>query len=257
MDAFVETRPAILEAEAVGRAIAMAQVAGCPLYIPHVSARLALDEIAAAKSHGFSVFGETCPQYLTLTNDDLAKRGPLLKIGPPLRTDEDRSALWRGLADGVLDCVASDHAPKEKTIDDEFSTAPYGSPQLETMLPLLFDEGVVEDRLGLSRLVEVTSEAPARIFGLYPRKGALEVGSDADLVIVDPDASWTIERATQHSNAPYSAYEGRAIRGRPILTMRRGEVLVEGGEQKGRPGRGRFLRTEAGRTRSDRRIGRG
>ena len=247
MEAFVDTRPAILEAEAVHRAIAMAQVACCPLYIPHVSARLALDEITRAKMRGFRVYGETCPQYLNLTNDDLLRQGPLLKIGPPLRSEEDRNALWRGLAEGSIDTVASDHAPKDKRIDDDFFTAPYGSPQVETMLPLLFHGSVAEKRMTLSRLVRVMCENPARLFGMYPKKGALEVGSDADLVIVDPEEAWTISHSTQHSNAPYTAYEGRRVLGRPILTMQRGEVVVESGELKGRRGGGRFLRTEAGK----------
>jgi dihydropyrimidinase len=247
MEAFVDTRPAILEAEAVHRAIAMAQVACCPLYIPHVSARLALDEITRAKMRGFRVYGETCPQYLNLTNDDLLRQGPLLKIGPPLRSEEDRNALWRGLAEGSIDTVASDHAPKGKRIDDDFFAAPYGSPQVETMLPLLFHGSVAEGRMTLSRLVRVMCENPARLFGMYPKKGALEVGSDADLVIVDPEAAWTISHATQHSNAPYTAYEGRKVLGRPILTMQRGEVVVENGKMKGRRGGGRFLRTEAGK----------
>jgi len=246
IDAFVDTRPAILEAEAVGRAISMAQVAGCPIYIPHVSARLALDAVRDAKARGFRVYGETCPQYLTLTNDDLVEQGPLLKIGPPLRTDDDRRALWEGLADGTLDCVASDHAPKEKTAGDDFSTAPFGSPQLETMLPLLFHGGVAERRLDIARLVDLMCETPARIFGLYPQKGTLAAGSDADLVIVDPEAAWTIERTRLYSNATYSPYEGQRVVGRPILTMRRGKILVEDGRLTTDPGRGRFLRTRIG-----------
>ncbi len=248
IDAFVDTRPAILEAEAVHRAIAMAQVADCSLYIPHVSARLALDEIIRARGRGFRVYAETCPQYLTLTNDDLLQRGPLLKIGPPLRSADDREALWGGLAGGTIDTVASDHAPKAKSIDDDFFAAPYGSPQIETMLPLLVGACLVEERLTLPRLVQVMCENPARIFGLYPQKGTLQPGSDADLVIIDPEAEWQIEHATQHSNATYTPYEGRTVRGRPVLTMQRGEVLVEEGELKGRPGRGRFLQTNAGRS---------
>ena len=247
IDSFVDTRPAILEEEAVGRAIAMAQVAGCPIYIPHVSARLALDEIASAKKRGFRVYAETCPQYLTLTNDDLMRCAALLKIGPPLRSADDTNALWGGLVSGAIDTVASDHAPKAKSIDDDFEAAPYGSPQIETMLPLLFHRGVIEERLTLSRLVQVMSENPARIFGLYPKKGALRVGSDADLVIVDPEREWIIEHANQHSNALYTPYEGRTVRGMPVLVMQRGEILVEEGELKARAGRGRYLRTEAGR----------
>ncbi len=244
--AFVDTRPAILEAEAVHRAIAMARVGGCSLYLPHVSARSALNEIAKAKNGGFRVYAETCPQYLTLTNDDFVRLGPLLKIGPPLRTDDDRAALWAGLADGTIDTVASDHAPKAKSEEDDFFDAPYGSPQIETMLPLLYNGGVVEGRLTLRRFIEATSEVPARLFGLYPRKGTLEPGSDADLVIVDPEAEWTIQHANQHSNATYTAYEGRTVRGRVVLTMQRGERIVEDGKLRGASGQGRFLATSAG-----------
>ena len=246
LDAFVATRPAILEAEAVNRAIGMAQVGGCPIYIPHVSAGLALDEIRRARTRGFRAYAETCPQYLSLTDADLRAQGPLLKIGPPLRTDDDRDALWAGLADGSIDTVASDHAPKPKAKDDDFAQAPYGSPQIETMLPILLHGCLAEERLSLSRLARVTSENPARLFGLYPQKGALRPGSDADLVLIDPSAEWTIERRNQHSNAAYSPYEGRTVRGRPTFVMQRGEVVVETGELVGRPGRGHFLRTQAG-----------
>jgi dihydropyrimidinase len=245
VDVFVDTRPAILEAEAVHRAIAMAHVAGCPLYIPHVSARLALDEIARAKGRGLRVYAETCPQYLTLTNDDLLRQGPLLKIGPPLRDQTDRLALWEAVADGRIDCVASDHAPKAKRRDDDFEAAPYGSPQIETMLPLLLSEGVSGGRLSLPRLVDVLCETPARIFGLHPQKGVLQPGSDADLLLVDLEAVWTIDVEGLHSNAGYTPYEGREVRGRVDLVMQRGEVIVERGELRGRSGRGRFLRTRA------------
>ncbi|MBU0595176.1 amidohydrolase family protein [Candidatus Bipolaricaulota bacterium] len=246
-ETFLETRPAILEAEAIHRAIAMAQVAGCVLYIPHMTAALGIEQVAAARAKGFRVYAETCPQYLTLTHEDLLKQGPLLKIGPPLREASDRAALWRAIAEGVIDTVASDHAAKEKRIDDDFFAAPYGSPQVETMLPLVFSEGVATRRIALPCLVRTMCENPARIFGLYPTKGSLQPGSDADLVIFDPKAEWTIAHAEQHSQALYSAYEGRACVGRPVLTMQRGEVLVENGETIARPGRARFLPTTAGR----------
>jgi len=246
VEAFVRTRPAGLEAEAVGRAIAMAEVAGCPLYIPHVSAERALDVIAAARRAGRRVYAETCPQYLTLANQDLLEKKALLKIGPPLREETDRDALWRGLADGVLDTVASDHAAKDKRVDDDFFAAPYGSPQVETMLQLVHD-GVARGRLTLERLVRVLCENPARIFGLYPKKGTLRPGSDADLVIFDPSARACIEHRTQHSRASYTAYEGRSVAGAPVLTMQRGEILVARGEPFASAGRARFLATAAGR----------
>jgi dihydropyrimidinase len=246
VEAFVRTRPAALEAEAVGRAVAMAEVAGCPLYIPHVSAARALDVIAAARQAGRRVYAETCPQYLTLTNRDLLEQKALLKIGPPLREESDREALWQGLAAKIVDIVASDHAPKDKRADDDFFAAPYGSPQVETMLSLVHD-GVVRGKLSLERMVRVLSENPARIFGLYPRKGTLVPGSDADLVVFDPSRRVRIERRTQHSRASYTAYEGRELVGAPVLTMQRGRILVERGELRATAGQARFLGTRAGR----------
>ena len=245
-EAFEGTRPAALEAEAVGRAIAMAEVAGSSLYIPHVSAGRDLDAISSARDAGRRVYAETCPQYLTLTNRDLLEKKALLKIGPPLRDDADRDALWGALADGVLDTVASDHAAKDKRVDDDFFAAPFGSPQVETMLQLVYD-GVVRERLALERMVRVLCENPARIFGLYPRKGTLRPGSDADLVVFDPSVRTCIEHRTQHSRASYTAYEGRCVTGAPVLTMQRGEILVERGELLTKPGRARFLATRAGR----------
>jgi dihydropyrimidinase len=246
MVAFVETRPAVLEAEAIHRAIAIARVAGCPLYIPHMTAALGIAVVAEARASGSAVYVETCPQYLTLTHADLLNQGALLKIGPPLREEADRLTLWRSLADGTIDTIASDHAPKEKRSDDDFSAAPYGSPQVETMLSLVFDEGVRSERITLPRLVQTMCENPARIFGLYPKKGTIQPGSDADLVLFDPDARFMIAHATQHSNATYTAYEGRTCVGRPVLSIQRGEPLIEDGELVAAPGRGRFHPTRAG-----------
>jgi dihydropyrimidinase len=163
-----------------------------------------------------------------------------------LREASDREALWRGLVSGTLDTVASDHAAKDKRVDDEFFAAPYGSPQAETMLQLVHD-GVARGKLSLERMVRVLSENPARIMGLYPAKGTLAPGSDADLVLFNPKARVRIEHATQHSRASYTAYEGREVAGAVVLTMQRGEVLVERGELKAAPRRARFLPTSAGR----------
>jgi len=247
LEVFVATRPAILEAEAIHRAIAMAQVAGCPLYIPHMTAHLGIEEVARARAMGYRVFAETCPQYLTLTEDALRHQGPLVKIGPPLRSESDREALWQGLASGTLDTIASDHAAKDKRRNDDFLSAPYGSPQAETMLTLAYHGGVNEGRISLPRLVQLTSENPARIFGLYPQKGTIQPGSDADLVLFDPAAEVRITNETQHSNATYTAYEGMTVCGAPVLSMQRGEILLEKGEILLRSGRGRFLRTNSGR----------
>ncbi len=244
--AFVSTRPAELEAEAIHRAIAMARVAGCPLYVAHMTARLGIDETSRARSTGQRVYAETCPQYLTLTEAALDTLGPLVKIGPPLRSPSDREALWDALAAGALDTVASDHAPKAKTKEDDFFAAPFGSPQVETMLSLVHDGGVHAGRMGLERLVQVMCENPARIFGLYPQKGVLQPGSDADLVIFDPRARLKVSAETQHSHAAYTAYEGMSLHGAPVLSIQRGEILVEGGEVRVHPGRGQFLKTQSG-----------
>jgi len=243
-EAFVATRPALLEAEAVNRAIAMAQVAGCPLYIVHLTAREDIEVLARARNSGYRVFGETCPQYLTLTSEEVFKNGALAKIGPPLRSEDDNQALWEALASGVIDTIASDHAPKPKTKDDDFFEAAYGSPSTETMFPVVYDAGINSGKLSLPRLVQVMCENPARIFGLYPQKGTLQPGSDADLVIVDPTVPHTIEQATQHSHASYTLYEGRSCLGKPILSMQRGKVILEDGELHAPAGQGKFLPTD-------------
>jgi len=242
-EAFVATRPAVLEAEAVNRAIAMAQVAGCPLYIVHLTAREDVEVLARARNKGYRVFGETCPQYLTLTSEEVFENGALAKIGPPLRSEDDNQALWKALASGVIDTIASDHAPKPKTRDDDFFEAAYGSPSTETMFPVVYDAGVNGGRLSLVRLAQVMSENPARIFGLYPQKGTLQPGSDADLVIVDPVISHTIKQETQHSHATYTLYEGRTCLGKPVLSMQRGKVVLEDGELHVPAGEGTFLVT--------------
>jgi dihydropyrimidinase len=245
LETFTAMRPDLLEAEAVNRAMSIAHVMGCPLYVPHNSAEACLAPLRRGQAAGWRVYGETCPQYLTLTHDETTlKVGPLAKIGPPLRTQRDCQALWQGLADGVLVTVASDHAPKAKRVTDDFFDAAYGSPQIETMLTMIYHEGVNRGRISLPRLVQVMCETPARLFGLYPQKGALMVGSDADVVIFDPAGRQTITAAGQHSAAGYTLYEGRQVTGKPILSMQRGAVLVENGQLAAKPGRARFLRTD-------------
>ena len=241
---FLKTRPDYLEAEAIYRAVAISTVMDCPLYIVHVSTAKGAEVVAQKRSEGLLVYGETCPQYLSLTDADLQRLGPLAKIGPPLRTDMDRFALWKGIAQGHIDVIASDHAPKDKKLNDPFFAAPFGSPQAETMLAICYDEGVNKGRIHPSKLVQVLAENPAKIFGLYPKKGTLEKGSDADLVLFDPSETVTIQAQTQHSRVHYSVYEGRKCLGTPVLTMQRGKVIVENGEMRGKPGEGRFLPTK-------------
>lgn len=240
---FAAMRPDILEAEALNRAISVARVMGAAAYIVHNSAAANLEPLRRAREKGWRVWGETCPQYLTLTEERTLTLGAQAKIGPPLRTANDNEALWQGLADGTLVTIGSDHAPKNKKVDDDFFQAAYGSPQLETMLSVIYDAGVNRGKITLPKLVSAMSEMPARLFGLYPQKGTLSVGSDADVVIFDPNMTQTISGPTQHSCAGYTLYEGRTLTGAPVLTMQRGEVIVESGELRAKPGRASFLKT--------------
>jgi len=243
-EAFLKMRPDVLEADAVFRAISIAEVMDCSLYIAHISAARSLDPIRTAREKGQTVFTETCPQYLCLTDQAVQEKGPLAKIGPPLRTTQDNEALWEGLRSGQIDVIASDHAPKAKKIDDDFFDAPFGSPSSETMFPVVYQRGINEGRLDLCTTIRALSETPAKIFGLYPQKGTISEGSDADLVILDPKSEHTIRQGTQHSNAPYTLYEGWECLGAPHTVMQSGKIIVQEGEMKGRRGQGRFMPTK-------------
>ncbi|HEX9117776.1 MAG TPA: amidohydrolase family protein, partial [Anaerolineae bacterium] len=215
IETFAAMRPDVLEAEAINRAMSLAHLTGCALYVVHNSAAACLEPLRRARANGWKVYGETCPQYLTLTEQATLTLKAQAKIGPPLRTVADNEALWAGLADDTLQTVGSDHAPKAKNVDDDFFSAAYGSPQIETMLPVVYDAGVNAGRLTLPRLVQVMSENPARIFGLYPRKGTIAPGADADIVLYDPNCVQTLVQAGQHSHANYTLYEGRQVTGKP------------------------------------------
>jgi dihydropyrimidinase len=243
-ETFTAMRPDVLEAEALNRAMSLAHVMGCALYVPHVSAAACLEPLRRARQWGWPVYGETCPQYLTLTDETTQRLGPLAKIGPPLRTARDNEALWDGLADGTLVTIASDHAPKAKKVSDDFFAAAYGSPAVETMLPVVHHAGINGGKIGWPTLVRAMSERPAQLFGLYPRKGILAPGSDADIVIFDPARRHRLAAANQHSRAGYTLYEGREVTGMPVLTIQRGEVIVEDGQLVATPGRACFLATD-------------
>lgn len=243
-EAFLKMRPDALEADAVFRAISIAEVMDCSLYIAHISAARGLDPIRTAREKGQTVYTETCPQYLCLTDQTMQEKGPLAKIGPPLRTAQDSEALWEGLKSGLVDVIASDHAPKDKKIDDDFFEAPFGSPSSETMFPVVYQRGINEGRLDLCTISRAFSETPAKIFGLYPRKGTISEGSDADLVIFDPNREHTITQDTQHSNAPYTLYEGWECLGTPNTVMQSGKIIVQGRELKGKRGQGSFMPTK-------------
>lgn len=238
---FTAMRPALLEAEATNRAIAIAHVMDCAVYIVHNSAAENLEPLRRAKQNGWRVSAETCPQYLALTDETTQTLGSLAKIGPPLRTARDNDAMWQGLREGTLTTIGSDHAPKEKTAN--FFESQYGAPHIETMLPVCYDLAVNDGKLPLTQLIAALSETPAKIFGLYPQKGALQVGSDADLVMFDPNKTWTISNTNQHSKAGFTLYEGRTVTGAVELTMQRGRVIVENGVLRGERGNAQFLKT--------------
>jgi dihydropyrimidinase len=243
---FVATHPAAMEEEAIFRAIRMAEVTGCPLYIPHNTTARAIRHIREAQEAGLPVFAETCPQYLTLTEEIIEERGALAKIGPPIRTAEDRATLWDALAEGVIRVVGTDHAPKHKDLDGDFIKQPFGSPQIETLLPLVYDGGVNSGRISPVRVAQVLCENPARIFGLYPQKGTIAVGSDADLVVFDPTREFTIRAENQHTNAGYTLYEGHTVLGWPEMTFQRGHRVLWEGEIVAQPGQAAFLPTSVG-----------
>ena len=243
------TRPPATEAEAAGRAIALAALAGAPLYVVHLSCAAALEEVKAARRRGQAVFAETCPQYLFLSLADYDRPGvdgAGYVISPPLREVADQEALWHGLARGELQVVSTDHCPftlAEKARGrEDFSKIPSGAPGIETRMTLLWDGGVGRGRIEAQRFVELTAAAPARLFGLWPRKGTIAVGCDADLLLWDPEKQARLAAETLHMRVDYNPYEGRQVRGGPAVVMSRGEVIVEHGEWKGRAGRGEFLK---------------
>jgi dihydropyrimidinase len=251
---FPDTAPPWVEEEAINRAIVLAKMTGSPLYIVHLSTRLGLERIKRAQAEGLPIWTETCPQYLLLAAEDHEKWGPLVKIGPPLRYREDgnQEALWQGLRDGYISCVASDHSPHSKEQkdlgwDNVFyqpdgrTPVPFGSPGIETIAPLVYSKGVAERGLPLSWYARVMAENPARVFGLYPRKGTIQVGSDADLAIIDPAAESTIRAEDHLGKAGYTPYEGWPLKGAVSMTLLRGQVLTEDGEIRLEPGYGRFL----------------
>jgi len=244
MQAFSESRPAFCEEQDVLRAIWLAELTGCPLYVPHTTVGLAVDAAAEARQRGHSVLLETCPHYLGCTWDDehLARRGiGVGKVKPPLRDRPNQDRLWWGLANGAIHTVGSDHVPIIKRGTDLWDERP-GFAGLATLLPVLLSEGLSRGRVTLEKIAEVTSLNPARIFGFYPRKGALQVGADADLVIVDPDLEQEVTQETTLSLYS-SAFDGRTLRGWPVLTMLRGSVVFAGGRipDSVKPGSGQVL----------------
>ena len=241
------------EREATHRAITLAEIVDVPILIVHVSGREAIDQIGQAQRRGLRIFGETCPQYLFLTADDMDRpgfEGAKYVCSPPPRDAANQDDVWRGLETGILSVFSSDHAPyryddpdgkKARGESAPFKSIPNGVPGLEIRLPMLFSEGVGAGRMTLNQFVAVTATNAAKIYGLYPRKGTIAVGADADIAIWDPELEVTITSDRLHDNVDYTPYEGRQIRGWPVTTLSRGEVVWDGTEPKGEPGRGRYL----------------
>ena len=242
-------RAPVFEGEATNRVIRLAEAAGVPVYIVHLSARDALAEVRAARDRGTRAFAETCPQYLFLSLDDLGHGfdGAKFVCSPPLRPADHQAELWSGLVKDDLQVVSTDHCPfdfhgQKELGRGDFRKIPNGLPGVEDRVDLLHDGGVVAGRISPERWVEVISTAPARMFGMFPRKGTIAVGSDADLVIYDPAAEHEISARTHHMGVDYSCYEGRKVRGRSQVVLSRGSVVVRDGEFTGRRGWGQFLK---------------
>jgi dihydropyrimidinase len=244
------TRPPETEGEATNRAIQLARVAGAPLYVVHVTCREAVEPLARARAAGWQVVGETCTQYLFIDESFLERpdfEGAKYVYTPPPRPAEHQEVLWGALATDVLSVVSTDHCPfnwqGQKTLGiDDFSRIPNGAPGIENRLHMLHHFGVREGRISLRRLVELTSTNPARFFGLYPRKGTISVGSDADIVVFDPEKRVTLSAATHHSRVDYNLFEGTEVIGAPEVVLVRGQVVVEGDELVGKPGDGQFVK---------------
>jgi len=244
------TRPTKAEAEGVHRAIALAEIAEAPVYIVHLSCNDALEEVTRARDMGVPAYAETCPQYLFLdysVYEQPGFEGAKYVMTPPIREQWNQEKLWRGLKFNDLQVISTDHCPfcfkEQKELGrNDFSKIPNGGPGVEHRMSLVFNGGVAEGRISLNRFVEITSTNAAKIFGLFPRKGTIAVGSDGDIVVFDPNEEMTISAKTHHMNVDYSCYEGKRVRGVTKTVLSRGEVIIDEGKYVGRKGRGNFLK---------------
>jgi dihydropyrimidinase len=244
------TRPARAEGEATGRAIALAELARVPIYIVHLSSADALEKVRQARDMGVPAYAETCPQYLFLSSDNYEEPGfdaAKYVMSPPLREKWHQDVLWRGLAKNDLQVISTDHCPfcmsEQKELGkNDFSKIPNGAPGIETRLTLVHNGGVRSGRISLNRFVDLCSTTPAKMFGLFPRKGTIAVGSDADLVVFDPDADRTLSAKTLHMRVDYNPYEGTRVKGAPSIVISNGSVIIEDGRFVGKKGAGRFLK---------------
>ena len=246
------TRPTTAEAEATNRAIALAEMAGAPVYIVHLSCNDALEKVREARDRGLPTFAETCPQYLYLSLENMDApgfEGAKYVFTPPLREKWNQEKLWEGLAKDDLQAVSTDHCPfcykEQKELGkDDFTKIPNGGPGIEHRLSLVYSGGVHGKRFSANRFVQLVSTAPAKLFGLYPRKGTVAVGSDADLVIFDADEEQTISVKTHHMRVDYSMFEGIRVKGIPKIVLSRGRTIIENGKFIGKPGAGEFIRRQ-------------
>jgi dihydropyrimidinase len=246
------TRPEAAEATGTERAIALAEMAKVPVYIVHLSAQRALERVMEARDRGLPAYAETCPQYLFLSDENLRGtktdpfEGAKYVCTPPLRPAHHHDHLWRGLANYDLQVVSTDHCPfcmkgQKELGKDSFAKIPNGMPGVETRLHLLY-EGVRDKRISLNRFVEITATAPAKIFGMYPKKGTIAVGADADLVVWDPEKRFELSHKNLHMKADYAAYEGKTVIGAPKTVLSRGDVVVDGTKLLAKTGRGKFIK---------------
>jgi dihydropyrimidinase len=246
------TRPTTAEAEATSRSIALAEMAGAPVYIVHLSCNEALEKVREARDRGLPTYAETCPQYLYLSLENMDApgfEGAKYVFTPPLREKWHQEKLWQGLAKDDLQVVSTDHCPfcykEQKELGkDDFTKIPNGGPGIEHRLSLVYSGGVHGKRFSPSRFVQLVSTAPAKLFGLYPRKGTVAIGSDADLVVFDPNEEQTISAKTHHMRVDYSMFEGIRVKGVPKIVLSRGRTIIENGKFVGKPGAGEFLKRE-------------
>ncbi|MEP6800661.1 MAG: dihydropyrimidinase [Acidobacteriota bacterium] len=247
------TRPSRAEGEATHRAIALAEMADVPIYIVHLSAAEALEKVTEARDRGIPAFAETCPQYLFLSYANYEEpgfNGAKYVMSPPLRAAGNEERLWRGLAGNDLQAISTDHCPfcmqgQKELGKDDFSKIPNGAPGIETRMSLVWDGGVRAGRISINRFVELTSTSPAKIFGLFPRKGTIAPGSDADIVVFDPEKKVTLSAKTLHMKVDYNPYEGREVTGAAETVLSRGRVVIDRGRFVGKPGAGSFLKRSA------------
>lgn len=242
------SKPNFVEAEAIQRAISIARYAGARLYIVHMSTKEGVSLVKTARSEEAPIYSETCPHYLTLTDEVYSRpNGINYILSPPLRKKEDIEALWRGLADGTVSIVGSDHVAytieQKKRHSKTFAEVPNGAGGVETRLPILYSEGVEKGRLSLPKLVEVCCTNSAKLFGMYPKKGTITVGSDADLVVLDPKLEKILSVENLHMGSDYTMFEGMKVKGYPIITILRGNITVKDGEFLGKEGSGQFVKT--------------